>query len=114
MEVFGFNEAAMDMDEYALKSVNAQKEMNEVARTMQQTAIKVASGKGLQVTGAGIAGIQVEEQGDAVEIGWSSRPNLHLYFHEVGTYKDPVRSHMRDAFEQHEQELLRRVQNAIT
>lgn len=113
-EVFGFDESGQEMEEYAMRSDDGRNEMYAVANDMQNLAKSNASGMGLQVTGAGVSGIQTSEQGDAVEVGWASRPNLHLYFHEIGTYKDPIRAHMRPAFETMEQEFYRRVQNKIT
>lgn len=113
-EVFGFDESAQEMEDYVSKALEGQQEMYAVADDMANLAESNASGQGLQVTGAGVAGIQTSKQGDAVEVGWAGRPNLHLYFHEIGTYKDPMRPHIRPAFEALEQEFQRRVQSKIT
>ena len=55
-----------------------------MAIKMRDRARIIAKAKGLQRTGAGISGIEIEEKDDSVDIGWSARPGLHLYFHEIG------------------------------
>lgn len=135
-EVFGFEESAQEFDVFADKATQAKSAMEDVGEKMKETAKQIASSKGLNKTGAGISGIVKTTQGDDVVIGWATRPNLHLYFHELGfhaldnrrgrrkkrqkgfrgkraTYVPPS-PHMRPAFYKHEREFVEQVQNKIT
>lgn len=113
-EVFGFDEAANDMEEYLVKADKAQEEMYDVGEDMRDASRRNFQAQTTTRTGQGAEGIEVEKRGDAVDIGWSSRPGLHGWFHELGTYKDPPKPHMRPAFDEHEEDFVRRVQQVIT
>ncbi|MCW6666951.1 hypothetical protein NHG34_05240 [Aerococcaceae bacterium NML190938] len=143
-EMFGFDEAVLQFDAYASKTKKAKEALNEVADDMVRTAKAYATSAGLVRSGAGISGIVKETHGNDVTIGWSTRPGLHLYFHERGFhaldnrhrtwklkrrgkrgkgYRDyrgvkatyiPPKPHMRPAFYKHEREFQDKVQNKIT
>lgn len=113
-EVFGFDEAAQDMEDFVVKADRGKKVMQESADRMRDSARRHFQSQTTTRTGQGASGIQSEHQGDASEVGWSARPGLHGYFHEIGTYKDYPKPHMRPAFDENEQEFLTRVQQAIT
>lgn len=138
--VFGFDESAAQMDVYVAKSDKAMQAVKEVAEEMQQEAQSIFSSR--KKTGQGIAGIVIKEEKSKVTVGWSERPGLHGYFHELGfhavdnrrkkqriprtnrsrkriyknvkaTYVPPF-PHMRPAFDKHEKDLEIKVRNAIT
>lgn len=113
-EVFGFDEASQDMEQFVAKTDNGTRAMNQVADKMRDTAKRHFQAKTTTRTGQGAGGIVSEHNGDESQIGWSGRPGLHGYFHEIGTYKDAPKPHMRPAFDQHEQEFVQKVQQAIT
>lgn len=113
-EVFGFDDFADDLDIFVEKSDGAVDGMHEMGDRMRDDARRNASNQGLEVTGQGVAGIQVEKNQDDTTVGWSRRPGLHLYFHEIGTYKDNPKPHMRPAFDENEQDYVELVQNKIT
>ena len=54
------------------------------AEEIKDDARKIATSKGLKVTGAGVEGIIAKHSLYESTVGWAGRPNLHLYFHEVG------------------------------
>lgn len=83
-DVFGFSEAAEEMNRYLSKAKNAKKVMREVADEMRDLAKQNAISAGLQRTGDGVSGIQSEHHDDFSEVGWAPKPNFHLYFHERG------------------------------
>lgn len=113
-DIFGFDEAAQDMDVFADKTDRGREAMYEVGDKMVKSAKRDFQAQTTTRTGQGASGIEMDKNTDAVEIGWSSRPRLHAYFHELGTYKDPPKPHMRPAFDEHEEEFIRRVQQVIT
>lgn len=82
--VFGFDSVISEMDGYIRKAKNAKKAVRESADEMRDLARSNASAQGLFKTGAGVSGIDSEHHEGYSEIGWSNRPNLHLYFHERG------------------------------
>lgn len=142
-KVYGFNESAAEMDMYSRKADKAMEELEAIAEDMQSTAKEIFAGKSRPRTGAGVDGIVIERTRSSITIGWSDRPGLHGYFHELGfhaldnrgkkkhiiprtgksrkriyrrvkaTYVPP-RPHMRPAFEKHEKSIEIRVQNKIT
>lgn len=113
-EVFGFDEAAMDAEMLAVNAEIIEEVYQESANLIVNRSKSIASSKGLQVTGALVGGITEEVDGNGFRVGWGGRPNLHGYFHEVGTYKDPPRSHIRPASDQSEDEVYEKVQNKLT
>lgn len=84
MRIFGFDKLTMDMQSIIDKAQTVGKVIEKEAGEMKDEAIKIAESKGLKVTGKGITGIVTETMGNSSLIGWSGRPNLHLYFHEKG------------------------------
>lgn len=142
VKVFGFNESAQEMEMYHSKADNALKELQEIGKDMMEEAKSNFAKVSNQRTGKGRDGIVMEKEGKKVTIGWSERPGLHGYFHELGfhaldnrgkrqhirrttksrkrmyarvraTYVPP-RPHMRPAFESHNADIEIRVQNKIT
>lgn len=114
MEVFGFDEVAQDMDILDAKSSQAKVAMHDIGDKMTDRAKSNFKAVLTQRTGQGASGIQNEKTDDDVVIGWSARPGLHGYFHEIGTYKDPPKPHLRPAFDEMENDFVRQVQEAIT
>lgn len=84
MDVFGFDEVTADFNKLISNSDRVKPEVSKMAIKMRDRARIIAKAKGLQRTGAGISGIEIEEKDDSIDIGWSARPGLHLYFHEIG------------------------------
>lgn len=84
MESFGFDELVEDTNKLLSNAGNLMPEVKKKAITIRDRAKIIAKTKGLKKTGAGVSGIEIEEKEDAVDIGWSERPGLHLYFHELG------------------------------
>lgn len=113
-EVFGFDEAAMDTEMLEVNALGIEEVYQESANLIVNRSKSIASSKGLQVTGALVAGITEEVDGNGFRVGWGGRPNLHGYFQEVGTYKDPPRPHIRPASDQSEDEIYENVQNKLT
>ena len=113
-EAFGFDEAAQDIETLVNNASNIESIYEESATLVQDRVKSIASSKGLQVTGAGVSGIEKEVDGNGFKIGWGSRPNLHLYFHEVGTYKDPPRPHMRPGADETEPQVQEKIQTKLT
>lgn len=140
--VFGFDESASEMDDYAKKADNAMKELVSIAEDMRDTAKEIFAKVSTMRTGKGQSGIEIEKKTTEVLVGWETRPNLHGYFHELGfhaldnrhkkqrisrtgksrkrmyrrvkaTYVPP-RPHMRPAFGKHIGDMEIRVQNKIT
>lgn len=142
MDVFGFDEVTADFNKLISNSDRVKPEVSKMAIKMRDRARIIAKAKGLQRTGAGISGIEIEEKDDSVDIGWSSRPGLHLYFHELGfhaldnrrgrvrlsrnsrgkrsriysgtgaTYVAP-KPHMRPAFDESEEKFYKKVQQTL-
>ena len=113
-EVFGFDEAAMDAEMLAANANGIEEVYQESANLIVNRSKSIASSKGLEVTGAGVAGIVEDVDGNGFRVGWGGRPNLHLYFHEIGTYKDPPRPHLRPAVDELEPEIQEDIQNKLT
>lgn len=111
---FGFDEAAKDVEVLVNNAGGMNAIYEESADLVMNRSRSIASAKGLQVTGAGVAGIQKETDENGFKIGWISRPNLHLYFHELGTYKDPPRPHIRPAVDETEGQIVEKIQNKLT
>lgn len=113
-EVFGFDEAVADSAVLVNSAGGIEKVYGISAEKIKTRASGIAGYKGLQETGAGISGIKEEVDGNGFRVGWVTRPNLHLYFHEIGTYKDPPRPHLRPAVDELEEEIYQDVQNKLT
>ena len=141
MKSFGFEEVEKDFIQLEKNADNAKPEVKKQAIKMRDRARSIAKAKGLQKTGSGVSGIDIEEKLDSVDIGWGQRPNFHLYFHELGfhaldnrlgrvrisrsgknrvrvymskkaTYVAP-KPHMRPAFDELEPEFYRKIQNTL-
>lgn len=97
MEVIGAESAIAQYDKYIERLKLIPQLLDKAAEDVQKGSRQVAESKGLRVTGAGVAGITWAQDKGAFSrgVGWAPRPNLHLLFHEIGTYKDPPRPHMR-------------------
>lgn len=111
---FGFDEAAQDMEVLTTNAETVNTVYDKSATKIVNRSKSIASGKGLQVTGAGVAGIVKEVDGNGFKAGWGGRPGLHLYFHEIGTYKDPPRPHLRPTVDELEPEIQEDIQNHLT
>ncbi|MGF3073226.1 hypothetical protein ACQV2T_06740 [Facklamia sp. P13069] len=83
-EVFGFDKAAKMFDEIASKADEGRKTTEEYQEKMMNLARRNFQAGLTQRTGKGAAGIQKETSGDHYDIGWSGRPGMHGYFHELG------------------------------
>lgn len=112
-EVFGFDEAGMDIETLLNNAESISTVYEQSATKLQDRTKSIASSKGLQVTGAGVSGIEKEVDGNGFKIGWGPRPNFHLYFHEIGTYKDPPRPHIRPATDELKDEIYDDTQKHI-
>lgn len=141
-EMFGFDDAIKEIEGYLSKANKAKNVMREVADEMRDVARNKARAGGLFRTGEGISGIESVHHSDYSEVGWATRPNFHLYFHERGfhaldnrrktwqlkrsrkgkkrsyrgvsaTYIPPT-PHIRPAFTIKEHEFYRRIQKEIT
>lgn len=142
MKSFGFEEAIQDFEQFEQNANNVDQEVKKVAVKMRDRSRQIATAKGLNKTGAGVEGIEEEKTADGYDIGWSDRPNFHLYFHELGfhaldnrlgkirlrrntkgkrsrqyggvkaTYI-PAKPHVRPAFDELEPEYYEKIQNAL-
>lgn len=83
-EVFGFDEATRMFDDILRKADEGRKTTEEYQEKMMQQARRNFQAGTRQRTGQGASGIQKETSGDNYDVGWSSRPGLHGYFHELG------------------------------
>ena len=83
-KVFGFDDFAHDTERMMRKGEQAGEVVREYADKMKERAVNIAIGKGLIRTGQGVSGIQTDGKGDRYDVGWITRPNMHLYFHELG------------------------------
>lgn len=99
-------EAERDIDEAVNRTDLLPQAMDNGAIKIVNRSKAIATAKGLNKTGKGVAGITFERENDDRLIGWSPRPNLHLVFHEIGTYKDYPRPHVRPAADEKENEVL--------
>lgn len=82
--IFGFDMFSKDIERYERNAEHIENKLHENADKMRDRAKDIATSKGLKVTGAGVEGIVSEHDESTSTIGWSSRPNFHLYFHEIG------------------------------
>lgn len=142
-KVFGFNESSAEMAIYSKKANLAIKELEKIGKDMRDDARKNFESVSGTRTGRGVAGIVMERSLQTVRVGWSPRPGLHGYFHELGfhaldnrfkkrhhirrtsksrkriytkvaaTYVPP-RPHMRPAFDGRVDEIEDRIQRRIT
>lgn len=87
--------------------------MDNGANKIVNAAKGIARSKGLHKTGAGLEGIIFEKESNDRLIGWAPRPNLHLYFQEIGTYKDYPKPHLRPAADQSENEIIEDIRKTI-
>ncbi|RYC97867.1 hypothetical protein [Facklamia hominis] len=83
-EVFGFDEAAQMFDKIADKTDEGRKTTEKYQEKMMERARSNFAAGLHQRTGQGQAGIDKQTSGDTYEVGWSARPGLHGYFHELG------------------------------
>lgn len=112
-EVIGDDSIDREIEEAVHRVSRLPQAMDSGAEKLVNRSKNIARLKGLQKTGAGVAGIIYEREGDDRLIGWSPRPNLHLYFHEIGTYKDYPRPHVRPAADQSENEIIEDIRKTI-
>lgn len=139
--IFGFDEALTDIDNFIKKGDRTSEKNRKWADKMRDEARKIAESKGLRKSGKGTEGILTDHGESKSEVGWSTRPNFHLYFHEVGfhaldnrfgkqyikrtgkrrqrgyrkvraTYISP-KPHMRPAFDKLEKEYYSDMENLI-
>lgn len=107
------NSASNDVEELVERAELLPQAMDNGAEKIVNRAKSIAKAKGLHKTGAGIAGIIYEKEQFDRLIGWAPRPNLHLYFHEIGTYKDYPRPHVRPAADQTEHEVVEDIRKTV-
>jgi len=112
-EVIGDNSVDADIDKAVRAADLLPETMDSGADTIVNKAKSIAKAKGLHKTGAGVEGIVYERENDDRLIGWAPRPNFHLYFHEIGTYKDYPRPHVRPAADQTEEQVIRDIENDL-
>ena len=84
MEVFGFDNAIAKFNKIASNTSKVNAVIVKEAEEIKEDAKSIAIGKGLKKTGAGVDGIVTKHSNFESSIGWAGRPNLHLYFHEIG------------------------------
>ena len=82
--IFGFDMFSKDLDRYEKNVEQIENKLHENADKMRDKAKSIATSKGLRVTGDGVEGIISEHDNTESTIGWASRPNFHLFFHEIG------------------------------
>ena len=83
-EHFGFDRINNQFAKYENNVDEAKKVLEKYANKMKDDTIRNAKAGGLVKTGAGVSGIQNESTENGYNVGWASRPNFHLYFHELG------------------------------
>lgn len=83
-EVIGFDKIISKLNSVVKNAETVGDVVEKEATKMKDEAVRIAKSRGLEVTGKGIEGIVTKRQGTESLIGWAERPNLHLYFHEVG------------------------------
>jgi hypothetical protein len=83
-EHFGFDKINNQFAKYENNVKEAKVVLEKHANKMKDTAISNARAGGLVETGKGIKGIVTEPTENGYNVGWASRPNFHLYFHELG------------------------------
>lgn len=113
-EVVGDEDFSNDMERVVRSVERLPQTLDVSAEKIINRSKNIARMKGLSKTGAGLEGIIYEREGDDRLIGWAPRPNLHLYFHEIGTYKDYPRPHVRPGADQMENEILDDIEKIVT
>ena len=83
-EHFGFDRINNQFAKYENNVKEAKVVLGKHADKMRDSARQTAKAGGLVVTGKGIEGIVTEPTENGHNVGWASRPNFHLYFHEMG------------------------------
>ena len=83
-EHFGFDRINNQFAKYENNVDEAKKVLEKHADKMKDAAISNATAGKLVKTGEGIKGIVTEPTENGQNVGWASRPNFHLYFHELG------------------------------
>ena len=83
-EHFGFDRINNQFAKYENNVKEAKVVLEKHANKMKDTAISNATAGKLVKTGEGIKGIVTEPTENGQNVGWASRPNFHLYFHELG------------------------------
>lgn len=83
-EHFGFDRINNQFAKYENNVEKGKLVLEKHANKMKDSAISNAKAGGLVKTGAGVSGIQTEPTENGHNIGWATRPNFHLYFHELG------------------------------
>jgi len=106
-------EAERDVEEAVNRVESLPIAMDNGANKIINRAKSIARSKGLHKTGAGVDGIGFEKEKDDRLIGWATRPNLHLYFHEIGTYKDYPKPHVRPAADQEENQIIEDIRKTV-
>lgn len=81
---FGFSGAIAKLNKIRSNAKTINSIVEKEAEEIKDDAKKIATSRGLKVTGAGVEGIITKHELYESTVGWASRPNLHLYFHEVG------------------------------
>lgn len=81
---FGFSGAIAKLNKISSNAKTINSIVEKEAEEIKDDAKKIATSKGLKVTGAGVEGIITKHALYESTVGWADRPNLHLYFHEVG------------------------------
>lgn len=81
---FGFSGAMAKLNKIRSNAKTINSIVEKEAEEIKDDAKKIATSRGLKVTGAGVEGIITKHELYESTVGWASRPNLHLYFHEVG------------------------------
>ena len=83
-EHFGFDRINNQFAKYENNVDEAKVVLEKHADKMKDAAISNATAGKLVKTGEGIKGIVTEPTENGQNVGWASRPNFHLYFHELG------------------------------
>lgn len=81
---FGFSGAIAKLNKIRSNTKTINSIVEKEAEEIKDDAKKIATSRGLKVTGAGVEGIITKHELYESTVGWASRPNLHLYFHEIG------------------------------
>lgn len=112
-EIIGDDLIEKEMDEVIQRAERLPQALDAGAKKIVNRAQQIARLKGLHKTGAGDEGIIFEKENDDRLIGWAPRPNLHLYFHEIGTFKDYPKPHLRPAADQTENEVIEDIRRTV-
>lgn len=114
LEITGTDEAVDMFEDLAENATKISGVLDNAGQELTQRSRSMAISKGLYKTGAGVKGINWSRSGyESRVVGWAGRPNLHLLFHEIGTYKDPPRPHIRPAALQYEPIFVNNVKNTL-